>query len=41
MQNTKVVNLKEDKNSVKIILENVNNKRIKEISSKYIWYYRQ
>ena len=36
MQNTKVVNLKEDKNSVKIILENVNNKIIKEISSKYV-----
>ena len=36
MQNTKVVNLKEDKSSVKIILENVNNKIVKEISSKYV-----
>jgi len=36
MQSTKVVSLKEDKNSVKIILEDVNNKKIKEISSKYV-----
>jgi 3-(3-hydroxy-phenyl)propionate hydroxylase len=36
MQNTKVVSLKEDKDSVKIILEDVNNKKIKKISSKYV-----
>jgi len=36
MQNTKVIGLKEDKNSVKIVLENVNDKKIQEVTSKYI-----
>ena len=36
MQNTKVIGLKENKNSVKIVLENVNNKKIQEVTSKYI-----
>ena len=36
MQNTKVIGLKENKNSVKIVLENVNDKKIQEVTSKYI-----
>ena len=36
MQNTKVISIKENRNLVKIILEDVNNKKIQEISSKYI-----
>ncbi len=36
MQNTKVTSLKEDKESVKIFLEDVNSKKIKEVTSKYV-----
>ena len=36
MQNTKVVSLKENNNSLKVVLENVNNRKIKEVSSKYV-----
>ena len=36
MQNTKVVKVEEVKGSVKIFLENINNKKINEVSSKYI-----
>jgi len=36
MQNTKVISLNENKNLVKIVLENVNNRKIQEVSSKYI-----
>jgi len=36
IQNTKVVKVEEVKDSVKIFLENVNNKKIHEVSSKYI-----
>ena len=36
MQNTKVTSLKEDKKSVKIFLEDVNSKKIKEVTSKYV-----
>ena len=36
MQNTKVNSLKEEKNSVKICIENINNNKISEIRAKYI-----
>ena len=36
MQNTKVNSLKEEKNSVKIYIENINNNKISEIRAKYI-----
>ena len=36
MQNTKVISLKEEKNSVKICIENINNNKISEIRAKYI-----
>ena len=36
MQNTKVNSLKEEKNSVKICIENINNNKISEITAKYI-----
>ena len=36
MQNTKVNGLKEEKNSVKIRIENINNNKISEIRAKYI-----
>ena len=36
MQNTKVNSLKEEKNSVKIFIENINNNKISEIRAKYI-----
>jgi len=36
MQNTKVNSLKEEKNSVKLCIENINNNKISEITAKYI-----
>ncbi len=36
MQNTKVLKIEEAKDSIKVFLENINNKKIDEISSKYI-----
>ena len=36
MQNTKVNSLKEEKNSVKLCIENINNNKISEIRAKYI-----
>ena len=36
MQNTKVNSLKEEKNSVKICIENINNNKISEIRAKYV-----
>ncbi len=36
MQNTKVNSLKDEKNSVKIFIENINNNKISEIRAKYI-----